>query len=55
MSDSAITRDYEQLTVEELEAAARSSTIDERRSHLDQAGVYAALGEHTRGFALTGD
>jgi hypothetical protein len=53
MSDSAIIPDYEQLTVEELEAAAGSSTTDERRSHLDQAGIYAALGERTRGFALT--
>lgn len=47
-------RDYEKLVAAELEAAARSVTMDERRNHLDQAGMYAALGEHIRGYALTG-
>ena len=44
--------DYEELAAAELEAAARSTSMEERRSHLDQAGIYAALGEHTRGYAL---
>lgn len=52
MSDNSPICDYEQLTVAELEAAARSTTIEERRAHLDQAGIYAALGERARGFAL---
>lgn len=54
MLDLIPVRDYEKLVHAELEAAARSATIDERRSHLDQAGMYAALGEHIRGYALTG-
>ncbi|WP_206757937.1 hypothetical protein [Sphingomonas sp. CFBP 13728] len=52
MSDNPPIRDYEQLTVAELKAAAQSTTIEERRAHLDQAGIYAALGERARGFAL---
>jgi hypothetical protein len=46
-------RDYDKLAVEQLEAAARSTTTQERRTHLDQAGIYAALGERARGFALS--
>jgi hypothetical protein len=46
--------DYEELAAAELEAAARSTSMEERRCHLDQAGIYAALGEHTRGYALSG-
>jgi hypothetical protein len=46
-------RDYEKLAVEHLEAAARSTTMQERRTHLDQAGIYAALDERVRGFALS--
>jgi hypothetical protein len=53
MSDSVATCDYERLTVSELEAAARSETAEQRRTHLDQAGKFAALGEKARG-ALTG-
>lgn len=45
MSDTPPTRDYEKLTLAELEAAARSNTLEKRRAHLDQAGIYAALGE----------
>ncbi len=54
MLDLTPIRDYEKLVAAELDAAARSATMDERRNHLDQAGMYAALGEHTRGYALTG-
>jgi hypothetical protein len=46
-------RDYEKLAVEQLEAAARSITTQERRAHLDQAGIYAALGERTHWVALS--
>lgn len=45
---------FEELTVAELEAAARSGTIQQRRIHLDQASIFAALGEKLRGYALTG-
>lgn len=48
MSDTPPIRDYEKLTVAELDAAARSSTMEKRRAHLDQAGIYAALGEGAR-------
>ncbi|MEG3163060.1 hypothetical protein U1701_00460 [Sphingomonas sp. PB2P19] len=37
--------DYEILTLTELEAAAKSTTADQRRAHLDQAGIFAAAGE----------
>ncbi|TCP65898.1 hypothetical protein C8J43_108102 [Sphingomonas sp. PP-CE-1G-424] len=36
---------YELLTEIELTVAARAKTAGERRSHLDQAAVFAALGE----------
>jgi hypothetical protein len=51
MSGTLPIRDYEKLTADELNAARRSTTVEERRTHLDQAGIYAALGEHARGFA----
>ena len=54
MSKHPETRDYEKLTVSELDAAARSKSPAQRRQHLDQAGVFAALGEKTRGYALNG-
>jgi len=54
MLQAPVIRDYEELAAAELEAAARSTSMEERRCHLDQAGVYAALGEHTRGYALSG-
>jgi C4-dicarboxylate-specific signal transduction histidine kinase len=54
MADSLTTSDYEKLTISELEAAARSDTAEARRSHLDQAGKFAALGEKSRGVAPTG-
>lgn len=44
---------YEQMTLVQLEAAAKSTTYDERRAHLNQAAVFAAQGEQTRGFALS--
>ncbi len=53
MSDRPKARDYERLTVSELEAAAQAETPEQRRMHLNQAGVFAALGEKTRGYALT--
>jgi hypothetical protein len=40
--------DYEQLALSELESAAASSDIERRRGHLDQAGVFATLGERSR-------
>lgn len=53
MSDNRSIRDYEKLTIAELDAAARSATSDKRRAHLDQAAIFAALGERARGFALS--
>jgi hypothetical protein len=43
--------DYEQLALSELEAAAASSSIERRRAHLNQAGVFATLGERSRNVA----
>ena len=40
--------DFEKLALDELKAAASAETIDQRRAHLDQAAVYAALGERSR-------
>lgn len=54
MPDENPTPDYERLTIDALAAAARSATDEERRFHLDQAAIFAALGEKTRGFALSG-
>ena len=53
MSDTPPIPNYEALTLAELEAAARSTSSEERRAHLDKAGLYAALGEEARGYALT--
>jgi len=39
---------YELLTEIELAVAARAKTAGERRTHLDQAAVYATLGEKYR-------
>ena len=39
---------YELLTEIELAVASRAKTAGERRSHLDQAAVYATLGEKYR-------
>lgn len=44
--------DYERLVLSELDAAARSSTLEEQKAHLDQAAAFAATGEQTRGYAL---
>ena len=55
MSNALPIRDYEKLTVAQLDAAARSTTMEKRRAHLDQAGIYAALGERARAFALSDD
>lgn len=52
MSGDPPIREYEKLAAEELEAAARSTTMEERCCHLDKAGIYAALGERTRGYPL---
>lgn len=54
MSNAFAMQIFEELTVGELEAAARSRTIEQRRIHLDQAGIFAALGERVRGFAPSG-
>jgi hypothetical protein len=40
--------DFEKLASDELEAAAGADTIEKRRAHLDQAAIYAALGERSR-------
>jgi len=53
MSDSLPIPDYEKLTIAELDAAARSTTSEKRRAHLDQAAVFAALGERARGYAFS--
>ncbi len=54
MTDDVAAATYEELTLNELDAAAQSNNFDERRSHLNQAGVFAALAEKVRGFALPG-
>lgn len=40
--------DYERLADAELTAAAIADTLALRRAHLDQASVYATLGEAVR-------
>lgn len=40
--------DFEKLASDELEAAAGADTIEKRRAHLNQAAIYAALGERSR-------
>ncbi|RYF22515.1 MAG: hypothetical protein EOO77_03925 [Oxalobacteraceae bacterium] len=55
MSGSLPACDYEKLTIAQLDAAAHSTTMEKRRTHLDQAGIYAALGERARAFALSDD
>jgi hypothetical protein len=54
MAENVTASDYEKLTISELEAAARSQTPEARRTHLDQAGKFAALGEKARGVPSTG-
>lgn len=54
MADNVTASDYEKLTISELEAAARSKTAEARRTHLNQAGKFATLGEKARGFAPIG-
>lgn len=41
-------KDFEKLATDELNAAARADTMEQRRAHLDQAAIYAALGERSR-------
>ena len=53
MSDSLPLYDYEKLTIAELDAAARSATPEKRRAHLDQAAIFATLGERARELALS--
>jgi hypothetical protein len=43
--------DYEQLALSELEAAAASSNVERRCAHLNQAGIFATLGERSRSVA----
>lgn len=40
--------DYDKLVLAELDAAARSTSKEQRRSHLDMAAQFAALGERDR-------
>jgi len=54
MPDQDPTPDYEQLTIDALAAAAAAKTDEQRHLLLDQAAIYAALGEKTRGYALRG-
>ncbi|MBD8551686.1 MULTISPECIES: hypothetical protein [Sphingomonas] len=54
MPDQDPTPDYERLTIDALAAAAAAETDEQRHLLLDQAAIYAALGEKTRGYALTG-
>jgi hypothetical protein len=44
--------DFEQLALDELKAAKNAETMGQRRAHLDQAAVYAALGQHNREMTL---
>lgn len=48
MSNVEPKKDFEKLATDELGAAARADTMEERRAHLDQAAIYAALGEQSR-------
>ncbi|WP_164913464.1 hypothetical protein [Sphingomonas sp. UV9] len=48
MSDILEPIDYEALVLAKLEDAAQSSSLSERRGHLDQAAVFAAKGEAAR-------
>ncbi|GHH24479.1 hypothetical protein GCM10008023_36550 [Sphingomonas glacialis] len=41
--------DYEQLTLAALEKASLSATPAQQRTHLNQASVFATLGEKQRG------
>lgn len=54
MPDQDPTPDDERLTIDALAAAAAAKTDEQRHLLLDQAAIYAALGEKTRGYALTG-
>jgi len=54
MPDQDPTPDYERLTIDALAAAAAAKTDEQRHVLLDQAAIYAALGEKTRGYALRG-
>jgi hypothetical protein len=54
MPDQDPTPDYERLTIDALAAAAAAKTDEQRHMLLDQAAIYAALGEKTRGYALRG-
>jgi hypothetical protein len=47
------TIDYEQLALSELKAAAASSNVERRCAHLNQAGVFATLGERSRSIATS--
>jgi len=48
MSSVEPEQDYEKLASDELEAAESAATMKQRRAHLDQAAIYAALGERSR-------
>jgi hypothetical protein len=49
MSDTFNLIDYERMTLAELEFASQAATPDQKRFHLNQASVFAALGEKQRG------
>lgn len=48
MSDTLNLIDYERMTLAELELASQAAIPDQKRIHLNQASVFAALGEKQR-------
>jgi hypothetical protein len=49
LSNNPDVNHYAQRAEEELEAASRKQTREEKREHLDRAAIYAALDEAARG------
>jgi hypothetical protein len=48
VSNPSTPTDYEHLAQAELDMAARAPSRDRRRAHLDQAAIFATLGERQR-------
>lgn len=48
MADHLTTNDLERMAFAELDAAAVAEDREEKRLHLDQAAIYAAMSERQR-------
>lgn len=48
MADRLTTHDLERMAFAELDAAAVAEDREEKRLHLDQAAIYAAMSERQR-------